>query len=198
MSEISRRRILDVLDDVLDGEQVDLAGLLVEARLQVLVRLVVLARRRQDGVFDGSDDRVGLDAFFLGQRLDRLHQRVLQVQNSTSNRPRVINAMRQAVHTSLGSSSRTAVSVDPAKPSLERLLVVHGLADDDLREPAGEPPVVVRAAQRPIESRRRNLERVREGQRVLHVEDGADLAAHLLAILDADAFLGVAAGPAGR
>ena len=68
-----RRRVLDFGDDVLDGEQVDLAGLLVEARLQVLVRLVVLARRRQHGVFDGSDDRVGLDALFLGEGLDRLH-----------------------------------------------------------------------------------------------------------------------------
>ncbi len=72
-----RRRVLDFGDDVLDGEQVDLAGLLVEARLQVLVRLVVLARGRQHGVFDGSDDRVGLDALFLSEGLDRLHQRVL-------------------------------------------------------------------------------------------------------------------------
>ena len=62
---------------MLDGEQVDLASLLVEARLQVLVRLVVLARGRQNGIFDGGDDGLGLDALFLGERLDRLHQRVL-------------------------------------------------------------------------------------------------------------------------
>src|SRR5439155_12113062 len=63
-------------------------------------------------------------------------------------------------------------------------------AHDQLREPAGKSPVVVRTAQRPIESGRRNLERVRDGERVLDVEDGAHLAAHLRAVLDADAFFG--------
>jgi hypothetical protein len=71
------RVIGDFRHDVLDGEQIDLARLLVETRLQVLVRLVVLARRRQHGIFDRGNDRLGLDAFFLGECLDRLHQRVL-------------------------------------------------------------------------------------------------------------------------
>ena len=52
VSEISVAGFVDVGDDVLDGEEVDLARLLVEARLQVLGRLVVLARRRQHGVLD--------------------------------------------------------------------------------------------------------------------------------------------------
>jgi hypothetical protein len=79
LSEISGRRIGHVLDDVLGREEVDLSRFLVEAGLQVLVGLVVLARRGQDGVLDRGDDRVGLDAFFLGERLDRLHQRVLHM-----------------------------------------------------------------------------------------------------------------------
>jgi hypothetical protein len=47
-----RRRVLHVDHDLLHREQVDLAGFLVEARLQVLVRLVVLARGREYGVLD--------------------------------------------------------------------------------------------------------------------------------------------------
>jgi hypothetical protein len=62
---------------VLDGEQLDLTTLLVELGLQLLVRLVVLARRGQHRVFDGRDDRLWLDPFFLGERFDRLHQRIL-------------------------------------------------------------------------------------------------------------------------
>ena len=69
--------IRHVRDDVLDGEEIDLPGFLVEARLQVFIRLVILARGRQNGVFDGRDDHVGLDTLFLGERFDRLHQRVL-------------------------------------------------------------------------------------------------------------------------
>src|SRR5258705_297988 len=104
-------------------------------------------------------------------------------------------SQRQPVHTlprSLEEHDRVSRGspLDAAQTPLERLLVVHRLAHHDLREAAGEPPVVVLAAQRPIESRRRNLERVRGGQRVLDVEDDAHLAVHLLAILDADALLG--------
>ena len=61
---------------MLDGEQVDLAGFLVEARLQVLVRLVILARGGEDRVLDGANDDIGFDAFFLGECLDRLHERI--------------------------------------------------------------------------------------------------------------------------
>jgi hypothetical protein len=77
--------------------------------------------------------------------------------------------------------------VDASQPPLERLLSVHRLAHHQLGEPAGKPAVVVGAAKRPIESRRRNLERVREGERILDVEDRAHLAVDLLAIDDADA-----------
>ena len=71
-----RRRVLHVDDDLLDREQVDLAGVLVEAGFQVLVRLEVLARGGEHGVFNSANDDIGFDAFLLGERLDRLHQRV--------------------------------------------------------------------------------------------------------------------------
>ena len=105
--------------DVLDGEQIDLAGFLIEPRLQVLVRLVVLARRRQDGVLDRGDDRVGLDAFFLGERLDRLHQRVLHMfknflklhfEPAARDQPQ-----RQPVH-----AARSALRAGPRRPSTPR------------------------------------------------------------------------------
>ena len=70
------RRVGHLLDDGLEREQIDLAGLGVEPRLQVLAGLVVLARGGRDRFFDGADDDVGLDALFLGQRLDRLLQRI--------------------------------------------------------------------------------------------------------------------------
>ena len=70
------RRVRHVLDHGLQREQIDLAGLGVEARLQVLAGLVVLARRGRDRFFDGGDDDIGLDAFFLGERFDRLLQRI--------------------------------------------------------------------------------------------------------------------------
>ena len=69
-------RVGDVLHDLLEREEVDLAGFQVEARLEVLARLVVLARRRGDGFFDGADDDVGLDSLFFGERFDRLLQRI--------------------------------------------------------------------------------------------------------------------------
>jgi len=67
-----RRRIGDFLHHLLDGEQIDLPGVGVESRLQVFAGLVVLARSRGDGFFDGGDDDVGLNPFFLGESLDGL------------------------------------------------------------------------------------------------------------------------------
>ncbi len=69
----------DLFDDGLQREEVDLAGLGVEPRLQVFTGLVVLARRGRDGLLDGADDDVGLDALFLRQRFDRLLQRIRHV-----------------------------------------------------------------------------------------------------------------------
>ena len=66
------RGVGDVLHDRLEREEIDLAGFHVEARLQVLVGLVVLARRRGDGFFNRADDDIGLDALFLGERFDGL------------------------------------------------------------------------------------------------------------------------------
>ena len=62
----------DFVDDRLHREKLDLSVLRVELRPQILGALVVLARRREHGLFHRLDDDVGLDAFFLGERLDGL------------------------------------------------------------------------------------------------------------------------------
>ena len=71
-----RQRILDLLDDLADREQLDLPGVVVELGAQVLGRSVVLARRGKHRVLDGGDDDVGLDALLLRHRLDALLQRI--------------------------------------------------------------------------------------------------------------------------
>ena len=87
-------------------------------------------------------------------------------------------------------SISTSSSVDAAQPSLEKPLAVHRLAHHHLGAPAGEPAVVVGAAQRPIEPGRRHLQGVRRRHHVLDVEHRAQIAADPRAILDADALLG--------
>ena len=185
-------------DDRLQREQIDLAGLEVEPRLQVLAGLVVLARGGRDRFFDGADDDIGLDAFFFRQRLDRLLQRIRHVtppprpQNSTSRFARVIDAERHPVAAAVVAVDQrpsSAVST-PAEPALEEHLAVDRLAHHQLGPPAREAPVVVGAAQRPVEPRRRHLQRVRRRHDVLDVEHGAQIAADPRAILDADALLG--------
>jgi hypothetical protein len=70
-------RVLDRLDDLLHGEELDVSRLVVQARLEVLAVLAIgLARGRQNGFLDGRDDDGRIDASLLGQRLDRLHERV--------------------------------------------------------------------------------------------------------------------------
>src|SRR5437773_7180992 len=85
---------------------------------------------------------------------------------------------------------RHAGRVDAAELPLEERLPVHRLAHDDFRAPAGKAPVVVGASQRPIQSRRRNLERVRGRHHVVDVEQRAQVAADVRAILDAHAVFG--------
>ncbi len=70
------RGVGDVLNNLLDGEEVHLAGVGVESGLQILAGLVVLARGGRDRFFNGADDDVGLDALLLRQRLDCLLQRI--------------------------------------------------------------------------------------------------------------------------
>src|SRR6185436_7448233 len=69
----------DLFDDRLEGEEIDLAGLGVEPRFQVLARLVVLARRGGNRFLDRADDDVGLDPLLLGQRFDGLLQRIRHI-----------------------------------------------------------------------------------------------------------------------
>src|SRR3954470_13149995 len=80
-------------------------------------------------------------------------------------------------------------AVDAAEPAAKKSLAVDPLAHHDLREPAGEPPIVVGAAQRPIQPRRRDFERVSGRDDVLDVENRTQVAADVRAILDADAVL---------
>jgi len=86
-------RVGHFVDDRLHREQLDLAVLGIEFRLQLFVfGLVVLARRRQHGFFHRLDHDLGLDALFLGERLDGLLQRIrCRHQNSTSNLARLIS-----------------------------------------------------------------------------------------------------------
>ena len=63
-------------------------------------------------------------------------------------------------------------------------LTIDGLRNHDFREPPRKPPVIGCAPQRPIQSGRRNLERVALGDRLFDVQDRADIAADALAVLD--------------
>jgi hypothetical protein len=65
------RRIGDVLDDLLDRVQLELAGLGVEPGPERLA-LVTLACSRLERVLHGVDDDLRLDALFLGNGVDLL------------------------------------------------------------------------------------------------------------------------------
>ena len=58
------RRVRDLVDDVLDGVELELPGLRVEAGAQVF-GLVALARGGLEGVLDGADDDSGSTPFSL-------------------------------------------------------------------------------------------------------------------------------------
>src|SRR5260221_8411713 len=64
------------LHDLLDREDLDLAGLVVEAAAEVFVVLVVLLRRGEDRVLDGGDDDVRGDVLLPADLLDLLSQLV--------------------------------------------------------------------------------------------------------------------------
>src|SRR4029450_13655796 len=69
------RRIGDVFDDLLDGVQLELAGLGVEPCPERLA-LVTLACGRLERVLHGVDDDFRFDALLLGDRVDLLQQRI--------------------------------------------------------------------------------------------------------------------------
>jgi len=60
-------RILDRFHNLLDGEQIDRAGLLVQLGDIVFVGAVVLPRRHQQRVLYRIQNDLRLDAFFLAQ-----------------------------------------------------------------------------------------------------------------------------------
>ena len=116
-SEISSGRVGHLVDDRLDREQLDLAVLGVELGLQLLAGLVVLARGGEHGLFHRGDDDVGLDALFLGQCLDGLHQRIgrhgrseLHIEAGPADQPE-----RQPVHRLPPSDSNSTSS--PSTPA---------------------------------------------------------------------------------
>ena len=76
--------------------------------------------------------------------------------------------------------------IDTPQSPFERLLVVNLFAHDHFRESPGEAAIVAGIPQRAVEARRRDLKRIGERQRVLDVENRANLTIHLLAVLDAD------------
>ncbi len=66
--------LLGRFDDGLEDVGADLAGFAVHLGAHVLLRLVVLAGGEGDGVLNGANDYVRLDALVPAQRLDRLIQ----------------------------------------------------------------------------------------------------------------------------
>ena len=79
--------------------------------------------------------------------------------------------------------------LDAAQPAFEMHLSVHRLPHHDLRDAASESPVVPPVPQWTLEARRGNLQCVGRLDRVLHVQDRAEVLADPLAILDADRVL---------
>ena len=182
-----RRRVGDLVDDLLHGVELELAGLGVEPRPQRLA-LVTLARGRLERVLHGADDDFRLDALFLRDGVDLLQQRIDCSHVYFSFRLPVDHCQLSPV---CGCSWRAAADSEfhlqlPALDPRERHAVrpsaffeqhrrrprprrsgprtptgrSTGSRRHDLRQPAREPPVVRFVPQRPIEPRRRHFERV--------------------------------------
>ena len=69
------------------------------------------------------------------------------------------------------------------------MLAVNRFRRDDLGQTTHEPATVLNVPQGPVQSRGRNLKYVRVSERVLDVENGAQVPAQLCAIADADALV---------
>src|SRR5256885_1599011 len=92
-------------------------------------------------------------------------------------------AERHAVCLPVLAVDQHIAALDAAEPPSEESLAVDPLTHHDLRDAPGEASVVVRAAQRAIQPRRRNLERIGGRHDVLDVENRAQLAADVCAVL---------------
>jgi hypothetical protein len=64
------------IDDLLNSEYVDLPGLRIDPPPQFFIRLEVLARRDDNGVLDGMNDNLRIDAFLSADLIDRLKKHV--------------------------------------------------------------------------------------------------------------------------
>jgi hypothetical protein len=81
----------------------------------------------------------------------------------------------------------------PRQPARETCLTFHRFRRYDLREAAREPAIVGFVPQRPIQTRRRHFKGVRVFQRptqlVFHIQQRAQVVAHVLAVFDAHQLL---------
>src|SRR4029450_2340829 len=91
--------------------------------------------------------------------------------------------------------NQQVVALQPGEAALEEPLAVHLLPHHDLGATPGKPPVILDAPERPIQSRRRDLQGVRARYDVLDVENRAQIATDMGAIVDADALAGVGGRP---
>jgi len=99
------------------------------------------------------------------------------------SRERSFETLREQIDTGLCHRARVglvgaAVSDHPDAPALQR----HRQSDAHLL--AREAPEVLGLEQGPIQPRRRNFQRVVPGNRILHVQHGADLLADRLAVVE--------------
>src|SRR5690606_5715788 len=74
------------------------------------------------------------------------------------------------------------IALEPIEPARQTLASVASLLQLDANVPAHEPSEMLRRPELPIEPGRRDLEVIRARQRILHVEQRADLPADELAI----------------
>ena len=107
--------ILDLLDDGLDLEQLDLADLGVELRLDLLLVAEGLLGRRQHRLLEGLDDDLAVDALLLAHLLDdaveiRQHRFLLRL-----TRARAAPAGRREVELDVGRSMAANGSDDGAR-----------------------------------------------------------------------------------
>src|SRR4051794_21955465 len=90
--------------------------------------------------------------------------------------------------------NQRVVAVHAGEPSLQERLPVHRFPRHDLRATAGEALKIRSTPQRAVESRRRHLEGVLARNEVLDVQQRAQVAADVGAILDAYAVFGCGGG----
>src|SRR5262245_9694517 len=98
--------------------------------------------------------------------------------------------VRHPMRTPIVAVDQHVVALQPGETAPEEPLAVHLLAHHDLRATPGKPPVILDAPQGPIQSGRRDFEGVGARYDLLDVENRAQVATDMCAIVDADALVG--------